>query len=197
MTALDQHFLDIGACTSGREWIAANCQTAAQAWELLLAKKRVDWAMWWLATDGGWSAVEPLLRRWVLRILRKGAPALVDVATAERLRAIADTATWDELRDGLRALALALDRAHAFARDIANALASDLDLNLDLALDHAHAIARDIAHALALARASVLDRALASASARVRVRASAVDKQVADLRELCKCPWSEGNKEQS
>ena len=181
MTALDQHLIDIGACRAARNAAAERCQTAAQAWELLLTEKRVDWAMWWLATDGGWSAVEPLLRRWVLRILRKGAPALVDVATAERLRAIADTATWDELRDGLRALALALDRAHAFARDIANALASDLDLNLDLALDHAHAIARDIAHALA--RASVLDRALASASA--------LDQQGADLRELCKCPWTE------
>ena len=164
MTVLDQHLIDIGACQQACAAAAERCQTAAQAWELLLTEKRVDWAMWWLATDGGWSAVEPLLRRWVLRILRKGAPALVDVATAERLRAIADTATWDELRDGLRALARALDRAHAFARDIANALASDLASAIDL--DLAYALARD------------------------------VDQQVADLRELCKCPWSEENKEQ-
>ena len=189
MTVLDQHLIDIGACQQACAAAAERCQTAAQAWELLLTEKRVDWAVWWLAIDGGWPAAEPLLRRWVLRILRERAPAFVDVATVERLRTIADTATWDELQEGLRAFA----NANALASD----LASDLDLDLALALDHAHAIARalarDIAHALALANA--LARALASALASASVLALAlardVDQQVADLRELCKCPWTE------
>ena len=185
MTALDQHLIDIGACRAARNAAAERCQTAAQAWELLLTEKRVDWAVWWLAIDGGWPAAEPLLRRWVLRILRERAPAFVDVATVERLRTIADTATWDELQEGLRAFANA------------NALASDLASDLDLDHAHAHAsaraLARDIAHALALANA--LARALASALASASVLALAlardVDQQVADLRELCKCPWTE------
>jgi hypothetical protein len=206
--------------------LAANCTTAAECWKKLLDDRRLDLACWWLALDGGWSAVEPLMRRWVLRALRSGA-ALVDADAARVLHEITDGASWPELAAGLRALdsvrdlalalalALNLDRdlnldldldlARSLALAIALNLDRDLALNLDRDLDLALALNldrdldrdldldrnRNLALALALARdldrALDLDRPIDSTSARAR--------QAEDIRDICRCPWTESGEE--
>lgn len=142
MTKLNQHFLNIGACSTGQEWVAKNCTTAEECWGGLLDAGRVDWAVWWLASDRGWQAAEPLARRWALRAIRVHAAAIMDAyklpASAIALRALSDRASFGEIRNA------ALD-----------------------ALD-------------ALAALAALD-ALAAEKR----------QQIADLRELCECPWHE------
>lgn len=111
MTKLDQHFIDNGACASGREWVEQNCATATECWQRLLAEVRIDWALWWYVRDRGFDVrAEKLARKIVLRAARVYAANAMDAAglpeQAGALRAIPDAATFEEIRSAADALSL-------------------------------------------------------------------------------------------
>ena len=101
MTKLDEHFLSIGACAPGREWVAANCATAQQCWELLAKEKSIDWMLWWLCADGGSATAAELARRWALRAARVHAASALESAglfdRAVLLRSLPDDATCEQI----------------------------------------------------------------------------------------------------
>jgi hypothetical protein len=107
MTKLDEHFIKIDACETGRAWVAANCTTAQQCWELLAKGKRIDWMLWWLSTDGGAPAAAELARRWALRAARVHAANACEKSGildhAATLRALPDDATCEQIEAAARA----------------------------------------------------------------------------------------------
>jgi len=213
MTKLDQHFIDNGACQQGREWVAANCATATECWQKLLDASRVDWAIWWYVRDRGFDKrVESLARRTVLRAVRVHAANAMDAAKlpeqARALRAVPDTATFAEMRSASAAAdAAARDAAWVAAwvaaRDAA-AVAADAAADADAAARWSAAAAADAddadvaaSEAAAAADAAARWSAAAAAAAAARWSAAAAaaaaerKQQIADIRELLKCPWTE------
>jgi hypothetical protein len=207
MTKLDQHFINIDACPPGREWVSTNCTTAAECWEKLLAEMRVEWAIWWYVRDRGFDArAEKLARRMVLRAVGYAANAM-DAAKlpeqAKTLRAIPVTATFEEIERS--ALAAARDAwaagdavwaAWAAARDAARA-AGAARAAAKAAAGAAGAAAKAAAGAAGAAGAAVAAAAAAgaavaaAAAVRVAVWAAEQKQQIADIRELFECPWTE------
>ena len=178
MTKLDQHFIDNGACRPGRKWVAQNCSTAVECWQRLLDEGRASWALWWYVRDRGFDAkAEALARRMVLRAARVHAANAMDAAKlpeqARALRAIPDTATFGEIRSVVAA-------ASAAARWSAAADAAD-------AADAAAAAGDAAAAAHWSDDAARWSAAVAAASADAAER----KQQIADIREMLECPWTE------
>ena len=108
-TKLDQHFVDIGACQSGREWVAENCATSVECWKKLIDEGRIEWLLWWYVRDRGFDdKAAAVVRRMVMRSVEYAAKAM-DAATlpeqARTLRAIPGTATFAEIRYAAHAAA--------------------------------------------------------------------------------------------
>jgi hypothetical protein len=192
VTALDQHFIDIGACDEGRAWVAANCTTAADCWQKLLEEKRFDWALWWYSTERG-PALESMLHRWALRAARVHAANACQKAGltdhAATLRALPDNATLEQIRSASAAARAASDAA-SDARAAASA-ASDAARAAAWAAAWAASAASDAARAAAWAAAwaAACDAAWDARAARDAARDAERDQQLADLRELCTSPW--------
>ena len=188
---LDQHFIAIGACNEGRAWVAANCTSADDCWQKLLDQKRLEWALWWYSTERG-PALPALLHRWALRAARVHAASACESAGlldhAAALRALPDNATLEQIRAAAWAASWAASSAAASASWAAWAAAW-------AARDAAWAAARAAQDAASAARAA-RDAAWAAASdawaaARAAAWAAEQNQQLADLRELCSCPWME------
>ena len=190
MTALDNHFLDIGACEEGRAWVAAHCTTAADCWQMLLAQKRFDWALWWYSMDGG-PQLATLMHRWALRAARVHAANACESAGlldhAANLRALPDDATLEQIRAASGAAACA---ARAASNDAAWAARAAWDACEAWDAWDAWAARSAARAAVAAACAAGAARAASSDAACAAER----DQQLEDLRELAACPWSENAK---
>ena len=138
---LQEHLASIGACREARKWCEKHATTAREAWAKC---DNPQWGIWWVAQVHGWKAIEPVIRRAVLRATRGYAAAAMDKANlpehAARLRALASDATFADIRS---------DAAHAAS-----------------AAAHAASDAYD-------------------------ARSREIGYQLSDLREFCKCPWTE------
>jgi hypothetical protein len=180
MTKLDEHFIKIDACETGRTWVAAHCTTAQQCWGMLAKEKRIDWMLWWLSTDGGAPTAAELARRWALRAARVHAANACEKSGildhAATLRALPDDATCEQIEAAARAAGDAAWVAAWAAAWAARAAARDA----------AGAAAWDAARAAgASARASA--RAAGSAGA-----AAELDQQIAEILFLQpSAPWTE------
>lgn len=170
MTKLDQHFIDNGACDTCRRWVAENCATAAECWEKLLDQGRIEWALWWYVSDREFDTrATELARRLALRTARVHIAEILDTAEApsiaKRMREISDTATLDDIALAARDARAALDARTA--RTALGALA-------------------------ALAALDALDARTARAARAARTALGDERKQqIADIRELLECPWTE------
>jgi hypothetical protein len=187
MTKLDQHFINIDACHPGREWVSANCTTAAECWEKLLAEMRVDWALWWYVRDRGFDArAEKLARRMVLRAVGYAANAM-DVAKlpeqAKTLRAIPVTATFEEIERSAGAV-------RAAGAAVAAAWAAGAARAARAARAAVAAVAAAGAAGAAVAAAAAAGAAGAAGDAGA-AGAAEQKQQIADIRELFECPWTE------
>jgi hypothetical protein len=198
MTKLDEHFIEIDACETGRTWVAANCTTAQQCWELLAKEKRLDWLLWWLCVDGAAPAAAELARRWALRAARVHAANACEKSGildhAATLRALPDDATCEQIEAAARAAEAAARAAWAArnaAWDAAEAAARAAWAARDAAWDAAWAAARASG---ATARAARAARGAAGAAARASgaARNAELDQQIADLLTLQpSAPWTE------
>jgi hypothetical protein len=172
MTKLDEHFFSIGACSEGRKWVSEHCATAAECWEKLLSEGHIDWAVWWLTRGRDCISVRPLALRWALRGARVHAATIMDAygmtIRAGALRALPDDSDFSTICDAASASRAALaSRASLAARDSLASLA---------ALDSRAALASRASLAALAARAAL--------DAEKRL-------QIADIRELVSCPWTE------
>jgi hypothetical protein len=201
MTKLDEHFIKIDACETGLAWVAANCTTAQQCWELLAKEKRIDWMLWWLCVDGAAPAAAELARRWALRAARVHAANACEKSGildhAATLRALPDDATCEQIEAAARAAeaaARAAGDAARGARDAAEAAARAAAWAAWAARDAARG-ARDAAEAAGdAASAASAARGAAWAAARNAgaARNAELDQQIADLLTLQpSAPWTE------
>lgn len=166
-TKLDQHFVDIGACQSGRDWVAENCATAAECWQKLLDEGRIKWLLWWYVRERGFDAkAESLARRMVMRSVEYAAKAM-DAAKlpeqARTLRALPCTAPFAEIRY------------------TAYAAAEDAYADADACWSAAYASA-------------CWSAAYASNAAALGFAADEQKQQIADILDILECPWTEGER---
>jgi hypothetical protein len=178
MTKLDEHFFSIGACSEGRKWVSEHCATAAECWEKLLSEGHIDWAVWWLTRGRDWISVRPLALRWALRGARVHAATICDAygmtIRAGALRALPDDSGFSTICDAALAALASLD-ALAY-RDV---------------LDYRDVRdVRDVLDALAGLAARAYRDAL-DVRAALAYRDAEKRLQIADIRELVSCPWTE------
>ena len=114
---LQEHLASIGACREARKWCEKHATTAREAWAKC---DNPQWGIWWVAQVHGWKAIDPVIRRAVLRATRGYAAAAMDKANlpehAARLRALASDATFAEIRSAAyAAYAATADATAAYA----------------------------------------------------------------------------------
>jgi hypothetical protein len=176
---IHEHFEAIGACFAGKRWVRENCSNASETWDRLLHNGRLDWAVWWVCAEGKISTLAPFLRRIVLRAVREHAAASIGQThadVAKRLRDIPDDASYDDIA--------------AICRDAANSLGHSVPRgSIGSAMWSAHVAEK----------ATVWDDCMTAvdccrnAASLMCLDASEAQQQIADLRALVPCPWSESD----
>jgi len=213
---LDQHFVAIGACSEGKAWVAERGLDALGTWHALLDAGRFDWAIWWVTKERGGKAIEPVVRKAVLRASRVYAANACETAGikehAALLRSLKNNssfATISAYADAASSAAYAyhsVSYADYVAAYAANASAA-YPANAAAAAAYAAAYASSSATYAAYSAASSASASAYSAASAAYAASAAASAyaggmkrdeerklQIIDMRELCACPWTEDGK---